>query len=347
MAETRYCTTDDGVRIAYCVEGTGPPLVFVHFVYAFSLSHLVPTYDEAIHRIGRGRQLIRFDMRGAGLSQRNVDDVSPAATLRDLEAVVAVMALEQFTLLASAYGGPRCIEYAARYPAKLAGLVLYESYTRLTEVFPVPVLQAISQLARANWQLAARTLTDAGIRRDDEQEGLRWSQMMQQSTSGETLARLIESHLEYDVAHLLPQVQCPTLVCHSRNDALIPFELGQRLAEVIPNARLIPLEGEPRGPFTNAQSAIDAMETFLPSSQRAPVPASEVADEMREVPLTPREISVLRLVAAGRTSRQIADELSLSIRTIGRHITNIYGKISANGRADATSYALRHGITKE
>jgi DNA-binding CsgD family transcriptional regulator len=61
--------------------------------------------------------------------------------------------------------------------------------------------------------------------------------------------------------------------------------------------------------------------------------------------LTPREAEVLRLVASGRTNKEIADELFLSVTTVQRHLANIYTKIDARGRADATAYALQHGIT--
>jgi DNA-binding NarL/FixJ family response regulator len=60
--------------------------------------------------------------------------------------------------------------------------------------------------------------------------------------------------------------------------------------------------------------------------------------------LTPREAEVLRLIARGCSNQQIADELVLSVRTVERHITNLYAKIGAHGKADATAYALRHGL---
>jgi DNA-binding NarL/FixJ family response regulator len=60
--------------------------------------------------------------------------------------------------------------------------------------------------------------------------------------------------------------------------------------------------------------------------------------------LTPRELEVLRLIAAGGTNKQIAAELHLSIRTVERHITNLYTKIGARGKADATAWALRHQL---
>jgi DNA-binding NarL/FixJ family response regulator len=62
--------------------------------------------------------------------------------------------------------------------------------------------------------------------------------------------------------------------------------------------------------------------------------------------LTEREVDVLRLIAAGRSNREIADELILSVRTVERHITNLYGKIDARGKADATAYALGHGLAE-
>lgn len=60
--------------------------------------------------------------------------------------------------------------------------------------------------------------------------------------------------------------------------------------------------------------------------------------------LTPREVDVLRLIAAGRSNQEIAAELAISVRTVERHITNLYGKIDGRGRADATVYALRQHL---
>ncbi len=98
--EVRYCTTEDGVRIAYCVEGEGPPLVVSPiFITSFSLVHLVPKFEHMLSRVGEGRQLVQYDMRGTGLSQREVGDLNYGATLRDMEAVVRTLGLKRFSLL--------------------------------------------------------------------------------------------------------------------------------------------------------------------------------------------------------------------------------------------------------
>lgn len=63
--------------------------------------------------------------------------------------------------------------------------------------------------------------------------------------------------------------------------------------------------------------------------------------------LTKREVQVLRLIASGSTSRAIATELVISIETVGRHIGNLYRKIGVSGRAEATAYAIRSGLTED
>jgi DNA-binding NarL/FixJ family response regulator len=126
-----------------------------------------------------------------------------------------------------------------------------------------------------------------------------------------------------------------------------PFGLGRRLAEGIPNARLVPLEGDAGGAFTDPDSAIEAIEAFL-QEQLALSPATSTEPHAGSgKPLTARETEVLRLVAAGLTSKEISQELSVSVRTVGRHITNVYDKIGARSRAEATAYALRNGLTPQ
>lgn len=71
--EVRYCTTEDGVRIAYCVEGAGPALVMLpSFIESFALDKVFPAYKQFFSDVSMVRTLVRFDARGIGLSQRGV-----------------------------------------------------------------------------------------------------------------------------------------------------------------------------------------------------------------------------------------------------------------------------------
>ncbi|MHB8647204.1 MAG: helix-turn-helix transcriptional regulator, partial [Thermomicrobiales bacterium] len=85
-----------------------------------------------------------------------------------------------------------------------------------------------------------------------------------------------------------------------------------------------------------ALARVDALAARLPAVQSA-TPAYPDG-------LTKREVEVLRLLAGGSTNQEMADALFLSARTIERHITGLYRKIDARGRADATTYALRHHL---
>jgi predicted ATPase/DNA-binding NarL/FixJ family response regulator len=89
-----------------------------------------------------------------------------------------------------------------------------------------------------------------------------------------------------------------------------------------------------------AEAVAEAL-AVTPASTSAHIP--EAQGGLRHG-LTPRETEVLRLIAAGRSNNEIATELFISVRTVERHITNLYTKIDARGKADATAWALRHGL---
>jgi DNA-binding CsgD family transcriptional regulator/class 3 adenylate cyclase len=104
--------------------------------------------------------------------------------------------------------------------------------------------------------------------------------------------------------------------------------------EPSPRSTAVPLSSE-------ANSALRPLAAAVPPGPSASPPA--VAPGLHT--LTPRELAVLRLIAAGRSSQEVAAELALSVRTVERHITNLYAKLGVRNRAEATLYALRHGLT--
>src|SRR5437867_6751409 len=116
--EIQYARTSDGVSIAFYEMGEGPPLVIAS-VSEF-LSHLrlrmIPEYHRDGRGLGRFNRIIRYDLRGAGFSDRNTRDFSLDARVRDLEAVVDHLGLDRFDLLGSIHGGPLAIAYASHHP---------------------------------------------------------------------------------------------------------------------------------------------------------------------------------------------------------------------------------------
>jgi class 3 adenylate cyclase/pimeloyl-ACP methyl ester carboxylesterase len=265
--EVRYCTTEDGVRIAYCVEGEGPALVICpEFVESFSLDHLLPEAQPFRRRLGDGRQLVLYDTRGTGLSQRDVTDMSHTALLRDLEAVVRALRLKRFSLWSAGIGGLQAIAYAARHPRQVDRLVLYGAVARVLDAFSRETLESFAHLAQANWELAARTFVDTGMRRQSEEAGLRLAEWHRQSTTGDVVARMIEANVELDLTPLLPRVKAPTLVLQWLNDVLYPVALSQKVAAAIAGARFVPLQ---ESWLRDTQSVLGAVNAFLDEEQAA------------------------------------------------------------------------------
>jgi DNA-binding CsgD family transcriptional regulator len=159
-----------------------------------------------------------------------------------------------------------------------------------------------------------------------------------------------ESARRANIVDLLPKVKVPTLILQNRrladDEPISGFaEFGQAAAALIPGARVIHFDGwasiwfPQRGEPPAAVQMIDAFVRDVapaeePRSFPVPAPAG----------LSPRETEILRRIALGRSNQQIAYELVLSVRTVERHITNLYAKIGARGKADATAYALRSGL---
>lgn len=155
--QIRFCTSSDGVSLAYATSGTGPPLVKA----ANWLNHLEfdwnsPIWRHWISELSRDHMLVRYDERGCGLSQWDVKEFSLEAWVRDLEAVVEAAKLERFPLLGLSQGGPIAIAYAVRHPEKVSHLILYGSYAvglkhRNASPEVLEEAQVFSQLIRVGW----------------------------------------------------------------------------------------------------------------------------------------------------------------------------------------------------
>jgi len=263
--EVRYCTTEDGVRIAYCVEGEGPPLlVCPEFAESFSLLHLFPAYESFMLDLGEGRQLIRHDGRGCGLSQRDVSDLSFDGFMKDMEAVVRAAGLRRFAVWGATDGGMLAMRYAAENPRRVTRLVLYGAFARAADVFNRDLASSFAAFARASWESAAPAMATATLQRGYPEAALGLGEMILRSTSGETFARYAEHGYEADVTDLLPSIRAPTLVMHRLDDVSFPIARAQQLASMIPNAQFVPLKGDAHHQSVgDSRAIIEAAHAFL------------------------------------------------------------------------------------
>jgi DNA-binding winged helix-turn-helix (wHTH) protein/pimeloyl-ACP methyl ester carboxylesterase len=256
--DVRFCTAADGTRIAYASVGEGPPLIKT----ANWLNHLEfdwesPVWSPLFQALAAEHQLIRYDARGNGLSDWDVEDMSLDTFVRDLEIVIEVAAPQRFSLFGMSQGSATAIAYAVAHPERVSHLVLAGSFARGRQkrgsVQDAATAEAMMTLMRQGWgqeNPAFRQMFTSLFIPDGTPEQVQWWNDLQRiTTSPENAVRLRKVVDQIDVTHLLPQVTVPTLVLHCRDDAVQPFDEGRRVAAGIPGARFIALEGRNHAPL--------------------------------------------------------------------------------------------------
>jgi pimeloyl-ACP methyl ester carboxylesterase/DNA-binding winged helix-turn-helix (wHTH) protein len=247
--EIRICTTPDKVRIAYATIGKGPPLVKT----ANWLNHLEfdwhsPVWRHLVDALARDHQFVRYDERGTGLSDWEVDDISFDAFVRDLEAVVDAAGLERFALFGVSQGCAVSIAYATRHPERVTALVLHGGYLKGWKHKPETAVrgEALQTLIGLDWgrdNPAIRQMFTSSFVPDGTAEQIAWFNELQRvSTSPANAVRLRAAFGVIDVAGLASRLTVPTLILHSTGDRVVQFSSGRELAAAIPGARFVPIE---------------------------------------------------------------------------------------------------------
>ena len=265
----QYCKTSDGVNIAFATYGEGDPLVLAFNPVGshVQLEWQQPLYRASISSMAAGRTTIRFDHRGVGLSDRDVDDVSLGARVRDIEAVVEHLKLETFELLALENAGHAVITYTANHPERVSHLVLLNCFARGVDVAQTARGEALAGM-EGDWELLTDTVGTNAFGLNNE-EGRRYGEFLRACVTHEMWLRLGEVDKDIDVSDLLPLVRSPTLVVRHSGIKWLSMDATRRLAATIPDARLIVIEGlYPDNP----QQLFGAINEFLGISE---VPAQE------------------------------------------------------------------------
>ena len=346
--DIRFCTLSNGGRMAYSITGSGAPLVFV----PRWVSHLELNWqsrNELLSPVAEHFQLVRYDKRGTGLSDRPIEDFSIDSQLRDLTILIDELDLERFSLYASSAGGPVAVSYAALHPERVENLVLYGTFARLEGITGRrQTSEALLSLMRAEWGLASTALTDVLMpgASSEEREGFALTQRL--SADSEVAARFWEAFVLADVRALLPRVQARTLVVHSKGDRAVPLQCGWELATTIRDARFVTLESDRHilSPELEQEFWAIVLDFLLDKAEGAKGRAKppEASRPAHPDGLSDREVEVLRLIAEGKTNQQIADQLFISLNTVAHHVANIFAKAGLGNRAQAASYAHRHDL---
>lgn len=248
--DIRFCSSRDGVQIAYAVCGQGPPLVrAAHWMSHLEYDWESPVWRHWIDALSEMATLIRYDQRGNGLSDRKVADFAFEAMVDDLESVVDAAQLDRFTLLGVSQSCAVSAAYAARHPERLTGLILYggfvKGWRKRGDRHEITTHEAMTTLIREGWgknNPAFRQLFTMMFIPGANQEQIVWFNELQRiAVSANDASRLHEAFGETDVSAVLSGIAIPTLVLHARHDGVVPFHSGREFATGIRGARFVDL----------------------------------------------------------------------------------------------------------
>ena len=334
----QYVTTSDGYNIAYSVSGQGTPFVLMPAASSHLQLNWTPggPLSQWLPALGERFRLICYDGRGQGMSARGLGaDYSMDSLLLDLEAIVENLQLDRFILMGSHAAGHAAITYAVRHAGRVQALILTPTATS-GKTWPII---ANVELARKNWEFFLSSYVQVSPTEPGRGKA---KETLQQSVTQEDWCVMASSWRDSNIEEKLPQVSTPTLVLHPRNYLNIPVAESAKVAALILNARMVLTEGF--FAVGDAASGIRAIDVFVGQPAGSNEGASAEGTTSYDSGISPRELEVLHLIAAGRSNPQIAQELVISLNTVQRHVSNILGKTGAANRTEAAGYARDRGL---
>jgi pimeloyl-ACP methyl ester carboxylesterase/DNA-binding CsgD family transcriptional regulator len=307
-----------------------------------------PFWGVRLAELTKNYMLTRYDSRGCGLSQRDIESFTFEASVSDLEAVVEAAGLKHFILLGCCQGSGIAMAYAARHPDRVSHLILYGAFSRgrmkrdpsPQDIDEIDTMLKLVELGWGRDNPAFRQVYTTIFIPDSKPNQFHWfTDLQRMSTSPENAVRLIRGIDAMDVSELLPDIRTPTLVLHSRDDCRVPFAEGYLVASSIPDAKFVPLESRNHILLDHQP----AWRQFFAEIARF-VRSRPAVMETEFLELTAREREVLDLIARGLDNAQIAASLSLSAKTERNHINRIFGKLGTPNRAQAIVRAREAGL---
>jgi len=279
--QTRYAKSGD-VHIAYQVFGDGP----VNLVIAPGfVSHIEnywdsPAFAAWLAGLGRHATVTMFDKRGTGLSDSVAALPGMDERMDDVRAVMDAVGLDRAFIIGISEGGSLAALFAATYPRRCQGLILYGAFARFKSWFPTAEsLEGLFDYIESSWG-SGQSLPAFAPSVGDDPDFIEWWGKFERlgATPGAAIA-LMTMNSGIDISDILPTIRVPTLVIHRTEDVLIEFEAGEFLAKNISHARLVALPGSDHLPCTgdNADAIMAAIGDFL---------AGETVDTIPDTVLT-------------------------------------------------------------
>ncbi len=271
LSDVHFARNDD-VHIAWRTLGDGKPdiLFAPGFVSHLDLRYRVSLVADFDTQLAHDRRLITFDRRGVGLSERIGKTPTLDESVQDMRAVLDAADSQRTILIAVSESGPAACLFAARYPDRVAALILYGTFARGLKDSDYPYMPNrathdawLAHLVN-NWGGSASLGLFSPSHVDNPQVQDTWARYLRASATPGSVKMILEAARDFDVRDELPKIRCPTLVLHRSGDKLIDWRAGRDLAGAIPNSKFVALDGIDHWWFVgDSQSVLDAMHPYL------------------------------------------------------------------------------------
>jgi pimeloyl-ACP methyl ester carboxylesterase/class 3 adenylate cyclase len=270
--DTHYARSADGVRIAYQVLGDGPrDLVLVPgWIFNLEIVWEHPSFEKFMKRLLRSFRVIMFDKRGTGLSDRDAATSAIEHRMDDVRAVMDAVGSEKASLMGWSEGGNIAALFAATAPERVECLVMYAAGARYRQAPDYPIgfapdyLDFGRDILRNHWGEGFGAYLIAPSRAQDESFRKWFGRFERLSVSPGHGEVMLEANMDLDTTEMLKVIKVPTLILHNTRDGFVPVEFSRYIAEQMPDAKLVEMEGEDHlFWFHNPDEVVGELESFI------------------------------------------------------------------------------------
>jgi pimeloyl-ACP methyl ester carboxylesterase/DNA-binding CsgD family transcriptional regulator len=326
----------EGGQVAYAVTGSGPfLLVAPGWLSHLELDWAIPAERMFHESLSSGRTLVRYDRPGCGLSDPYDGPRTMALELATIDAVIEALDVTRCDVLGWSLGAAVAAQWAAERPERVSRLMLYGGWATGDAIGDEDSKHHMLGLLATHWGLGSDLLTDLFAPDADAGTRQALARYQRAASSADTAVDLLRLAYDLDVRAVLGSVSAPTLVLHRAGDRAAPIDQGRLLADAIPDARLVELDGRSHLPaFGDVEALVEQIRGFLglPRLRRA-VPTG----------LTARQEEVAALVADGLTNRDLAERLGITERSAESHLERIRLRLGFRSRSQVAAwYTAQH-----